>query len=298
MKDYNNIEGKIDAFLKKEMSSDDLKVFQNEINSDEQLRLAVAERKLELQSMELMLEDDLRNKFSKWAKVEGTPTKEKGGFNFLFLIPLFLMAGIALYFFTQNSSEKVTPQSRPLKENTTLDKEPVEKEKSSPAIDKPVKENEVIEKVEAPVLEKSKNKNELNLIAFEPILDDQAIRYAEESNLQVAYKKLKANEYDAAVRLYSNILINSKDDKTKTFPAKFYLGVAYYKNGNYKSAIPYLLEMSGKEYFLLKEDAEWWYLLALIKDDKLSKAKLLLSSISNDKKHGFNLKAISLLEKL
>lgn len=292
----DELNDKIDNYLKGKLSETDVKAFENAMNSDETLAQAVQLSKLEQDSIELLIEDDLRATLSVWkqekerkkpSNTEGVIAPNKNKY-FLFLgVLMSLILLILFYFFNKKENNRV-PQ---INNSLPMDTLPKEQKMTPQNNSIPINNTPI-------VLEK---KTQKTLIKKQEIPIKQEDAYAD-----LAYSFYTHPDYSNEIR---DMTINNADALNSIIEAgqnnDFQLVITLSKSIN-KNSDNYFLsqEMSAHAYFKLNkfleaetlfnlienstkgkimEDANWYRLLCVIALHKNDSATSLLNPLLMNK---------------
>jgi tetratricopeptide (TPR) repeat protein len=310
MSDFEQYE-KIELYLKKELSPDEMKAFENDIKNNPKLAEAVELHRLEWDAMEVLIEADLKKKMTEWhVPFEATPSvffekKEqksnlvntnstpRNRLNWLMGIAasLTLLTVATVWYFNRPQPQK--PEISTIEPTQKIDTPSVflpktnEKTEDKIAVEKPPKQYN--KKVETPNLEDDKNYLAYAYAAYEnegaPTYEDMQVRGGNNENaLDEAGKVYDKKDYKRAIDLLKNTPATDEN-----FSALEILGHAYFQSKNHKAALPVfqnLLKLSGKK---SKEKSEWYLLLCYLSDYKNhnNEYKLLSESILAQKEHAY-----------
>jgi hypothetical protein len=309
MSDFEQYE-KIELYLKKELSPDEMKAFENDIKNNPKLAEAVELHRLEWDAMEVLIEADLKKKMTEWhVPFEVTPSvfseknEEKSNLVNTNSIPrnrLNWLMGIAASL-TLLTVATVWYFNRPQPQKPEITKiEPTQKI-DTPSVFSPIleekKEEKVVEKsqkqdtkkVEIPNIIDDKNYLAYAYEAYEnegaPTYEDMQVRGASNENiLDDAGKAYDKKDYKRAIDLLKNTPVSDEN-----FAALEILAHAEFQSKNHKAALPVfqnLLKLSGKK---SKEKSEWYLLLCYLSDYKNHQLdfKNLSESILAQKEHAY-----------
>jgi negative regulator of sigma E activity len=317
MSDFEQYE-KIELYLKKELTQDEMIAFENDIKNNPKLAEAVKLHRLEWDAMEVLIEADLKKKMTEWhVPFEATPLPKSSASATVFeaktseneakshklsLVQRNWLMGIAAsltlltvatvwYFNRPQQSQK--PEISTIEPNQKVDTPSVflpktnEKTEDKIAVEKPQKQD--IKKVETPNLKDDKNYLAYAYEAYEnegaPKYEDMQIRGANNENIMdEAGKAYDKKDYKRTIDLLKNTPISDEN-----FNALEILAHAYFQSKNTKAALPIfqnLLKLSGKK---SREKSEWYLLLCYLSDYKNHKTdfNLLSESILAQKEHAY-----------
>jgi hypothetical protein len=321
MSDFEQYE-KIELYLKKELTHDEMIAFENDIKNNPKLAEAVELHRLEWDAMEVLIEADLKKKMTEWnVPFEVTP-QPKGSAGSVFsgkndkndntLIVsstsrkrLNWLLGIAASL-TLLTVATVWYFNRPQPQKPEISKtEPIQKidtpSTNTPSVFPPILEDKKEEKlVEKPQKQDTKKveisnlKDDKNYLAYAyeayenegaPTYEDIQMRGTSNENiLDEAGKAYDKKDYKRAIDLLKNTPVSDEN-----FGALEILAHAEFQSKNHKAALPIfqnLLKLSGKK---SKEKSEWYLLLCYLSDYKNHKTeyKLLSESILAQKEHAY-----------
>ncbi len=293
-----SLENRIDAFLKKQMSEQESTRFAQEMKSSPSLADQVASRRLEMEVLELMLEDDLRSKLGKWQNdIQDTPKmkdKEPSPSHRKWIgvmIGLLVLAFVGYWFFTQRqivSPPEELPPAKHLPEQP--EHKSVEESVPVPPLTQP--KEQLPEKKEHST-PKKKNQNQLS-----PKIIAQLDIFEKEVDYPFGVTKSATS---SQTLLDSAILLTNKGKLTnavnvlqqidKTAPiyidAQYYLGLIHFKQNNYKNAIPYFLTVTLNKNYLYIDEVQWLTALAQLKAGHTQTGQNSLNQILNDPEHSY-----------
>jgi tetratricopeptide (TPR) repeat protein len=320
MSDFEQYE-KIELYLKKELTQDEMKAFENDIKNNPKLAEAVELHRLEWDAMEVLIEADLKKKMTEWhTPFEVTPSvfSEKNDKNDSELSVsstsqnrLNWLLGIAASL-TLLTVATVWYFNRPQPQKPEITKiEPTQKT-DTPSVFSPIleekKEEKVVEKTTKKEGEKvglQKSEDDKNYLAYAyeayekegaPTYEDMQVRGGNnESALDEAGKAYDKKDYKRAIDLLKNTPIADEN-----FSALEILAHAEFQSKNHKAALPFfqnLLKLSGKK---SKEKSEWYLLLCYLSDYKNHEIAFesLSKSILAQKEHGYFEETKKLMSKM
>jgi hypothetical protein len=334
MNDFEQYE-KIELYLKKELSPDEMLAFENDIKNNPKLAEAVELHRLEWDAMEVLIEADLKKKMTEWhVPFEVTP-QPKGLAGLVFeakaskneakphkssLVQRNWLMGIAaslmlltvatVWYFnrpqqiqkpeisTIEPPQKIdTPQPNGSAGSVFLPKKDVKTEEKI-AVEKPQKQD--IKKVKTPNIKDDKNYLAYAYEAYEnegaPKYEDMQTRGANNENIMdEAGKAYDKKDYKRAIDLLKNTPVSDEN-----FSALEILAHANFQSKNTKAALPIfqnLLKLSGKK---SREKSEWYLLLCYLSDYKNYKTdfNLLSQTITNNTEHEYLKAAKNLFNKM
>jgi hypothetical protein len=310
MSDFEQYE-KIELYLKKELTHDEMKAFENDIKNNPKLAEAVELHRLEWDAMEVLIEADLKKKMTEWhVPFEVAPSvflekndkndsplsvssTSRNRLNWLLGIAasLTLLTVATVWYFNRPQPQK--PEISKTEPTQKIDTPSVfspkinEKTEDKIATEKPQKQD--TKKVEIPNIKDDKNYLAYAYAAYEnegaPTYEDMQVRGANNENiLDDAGKAYDKKDYKKAIDLLKNTPVSDEN-----FSALEILAHAEFQSKNHKTALPVfqnLLKLSGKK---SKEKSEWYLLLCYLSDYKNHKTEfnVLSESILAQKEHAY-----------
>jgi tetratricopeptide (TPR) repeat protein len=316
MSDFEQYE-KIELYLKKELTQDEMKAFENDIKNNPKLAEAVELHRLEWDAMEVLIEADLKKKMTEWhVPFEATPqpkglagsvfspkndkinralsvsSTSRNRLNWLMGIAasLTFLTVATVWYFKRTQPQK--PEISTIEPTQKIDTPSVfspilEEKKEEKIVEKPQKQD--TKKVETPILKDDKNYFAYAYEAYEnevaPTYEDMQVRGGNNENiLDEAGKAYDKKDFKRAIDLLKNTPATDEN-----FAGLEILAHAYFQSKNTKSALPVfrnLLKLSGKK---SKEKTEWYLLLCYVSDYKNHKMefKALSESILAQKEHTY-----------
>jgi hypothetical protein len=109
-----------------------------------------------------------------------------------------------------------------------------------------------------------------------------------------ALANYKAGKYEDVI---SQLRTLSTDKQTVHYKA-YFLGLSYLANKQPTEAIPLLIQAQSTPLVKLRQKADWFLALAYVKNDQKEKALPMLTRISNDKANPFHPLALRVLQKI
>jgi hypothetical protein len=328
MSDFEQYE-KIELYLKKELTPDEMTAFENDIKNDSKLAEAVELHRLEWDAMEVLIEADLKKKMTEWnvpfevtpqpkglagsvfspkndekSNLVNTNSVPRNRLNWLMGIAasLTLLTVATVWYFNRPQLQK--PEISTIEPSQKIDTPSV----FSPKMKGKTEDNKIVEqsqkqdikKVETPTIKDDKNYPAYAYEAYEnegaPTYEDMQMRGTNNENtLDEAGKAYDKKDYKKVIDLLKNLTATDEN-----FAALEILAHAYFQSKNAKSALPIfqnLLKLSGKK---SKEKSEWYLLLCYLSDYKNHKTKFesLSESILSQKEHAYFEGAKKLLNKM
>lgn len=309
----NSFNDKINDYLEGKLNETDLAAFEEAMSADATLTKAVEVARLEKQSIELLIENDLRAKMKVWksnklaqntANTEGghLPTKKENTVKYLYLAVLVLaILGLILFLLNKNETKNL-PKNIDLPLDTIIKKEEnlappspstkpniaIEQKEKTPKI---TKQNRPTEKENAYVaLVNSMYDNP----DFTNEVRDAHSNTNDTSLLKPILVAWENNDFQSVVSLSysigteSNIYLSSQE----------ILGHAYFKLQKFAEAENTFANIAHLGRGQITESANWYRILCLIPLNKIDDVKTLLNAILLDKKHPRYSDAQKLLDKL
>jgi hypothetical protein len=327
MSDFEQYE-KIELYLKKELTQDEMKTFENDIKNNPKFAEAVELHRLEWDAMEVLIEADLKKKMTEWhLPFEVTPlpkssasatvfeaktSKNEAKSHKLSLVQRNWLMGIAasltllmvatVWYFNRPQPQKpeISTTEPPQKADTPSVFLPKTNEKTNDKIAVETPQKQDVKKVETPNLKDDKNYLAYAYEAYEnegaPKYEDMQIRGANNENIMdEAGKAYDKKDFKSTIELLKNTPISDEN-----FSALEILAHASFQSKNTKAALPVfqnLLKLSGKK---SKEKSEWYLLLCYLSDYKNHKTdfNLLSETITNNTEHEYFKATKNLLNKI
>jgi TolA-binding protein len=245
-----------------------------------------ARQKQEHLALGLLVEDDLRSRLDDWKNQAPRPARP-GWFSGLLL---FLIGAALLLVFFWWLSPKPEPAIEPLPET----RQPVaENPPEPPASPAPATPGEIPETSEQAA------QDYLALAAefAEPVrFGEGDVREGTSTpdTLQTALQLLRQKRYRDGLSLL------------ETFPAghpnyadaQYFQGLAWYEQGHFNRAIPFLKKTAESEAYLYSEQAAWYLLMAYLQNKQAAPARRLARQIAADEGHPYQPRAKALLRRL
>jgi hypothetical protein len=302
----DSFKDKINDYLEGKLNSTDLAAFEQEMYADDALVKAVEVSRLEKQSIELLIENDLRTKMKAWKGektaqkrqyTEGGVSVQKNNYNrrYLYLALLFTnLLIIGFYFFNKKEATinlpktkempldtlpkeiKLTPPTKP----NRINNKPIaaENKKPKPNIEK---EETAIEKEELYVVL-------ANSVYDKPDFSNQTRRVDTTINNKNPLKPImdawKNKDFNEVIALAKIIDTNNGN----YFRSQVILGHAYFNTHKFSEAETIFAYIAQSNTGKISEDAYWYQILCLVASGKTEVAKKLLNAILEDKKHTRN----------
>lgn len=281
----------IDAYLCGRLSEEARSSLEAKILSDSALAEQVEVQRLQLQGLELLLEDDLREKMATWDHTKQKIKQRRIGWGIMISVAAL---GLGLFWITKNSKHK-TPvevkQSPPLQKPTPQD--------SIPAT--PVDSN--IQQPQTPNFKNNlKSKSEpIALLEFKPDIQTDLIdlyktveRGVEDDSLtQTLVVLLTKNALDSAQEL----LLQQSKISPRDFITPFSMATLDLLRGHYASAVQSFEALRQKGPSALTDRVEWYLALAYLANDQDKQAKSVLQKIAKDQGNDFQYRAQRILER-
>ncbi len=322
---------KIDDYLNGNLEGTHLEAFEKALASDETLAVEVEVFRLEKEGVELLVEDDLRNKMNRWTTQlppKNTPntvrkdsygeggeinaiTKPKNRFWLWGGGLLLLGIGSLVWYFTQKKED--TP--KPVIEKRERLQYPAEDPKKPNEIRKPINQKPYNPDIVIEKKPKKQVENKTTSPIDAPKADDPYLTLAyvayEDSDFSsdVRSRSTNDNENDplkSSLEAWDTDNFNQVIRFTQSFQkhnpvyyrAQELLGHAYFKMKNYAFAENVFANIAHAENGNMSEDAEWYELLCLMALKNKKEADALLNKILKDSGHRKNLEAQKLAASL
>ncbi len=302
-----NIQNKIDQYVRGDMSESETSRFEQEIKQDSDLQEAVAVARFEMDAMEYLLEEDLRREAADW---ENNPSPEENqndpsgnnylqwGFGFVLVL---VLAGLAYFHLNQESSptDAPTQQQEPPPPN-----EPIAEEDDLPGQQEILPEDETIDAIPNPNTDQEEKPADTNYEELANYIKNEAYQLpgylsnlksfgadGPDNALSRGIKAFGSGAYQSAIRELEGI-----DPSSDLYASvSSILPHAYFKGGEYeKAARQFKEKMDADPQF--QDEPQWYYLLSLAMDYSKNKetVDILLRQITEDNLHGFNKQALAL----
>ncbi len=250
---------KIERYLQGKMSVAESTAFEQQIAADPALAEQVDLQRFELDSLDFLLEEDLREKFTRW---KNTPPNAGATWRRWWWAPLLVVGIAAVWFFwpapeqtqTPARQETAPPVSTPERPIATKDQpEPTQPEKPAPATP-------------------NTGRQYLALAETNYRLPDRlggTLRTGSPQTptpgnvLAAGIQAYGAGAYPQAVAAFQKI--QETDDPQRYLLAQEWLGHTYFKQKQFAKAAAVFQMLVGKQAGLTtQDDAEWYLLLSLL----------------------------------
>jgi TolA-binding protein len=303
---------KIDAYLKGHLSESETAAFAQQMAEDKDVSKRVAQHKLHIEAMELLLEDDLRENMNTWdAEIEAQTTKTNNGK--IWGWALLILGVLTTLYITLRPKTKQEPPS--IQNNLNIDNLKNKAQKSlienqdtlkNPSL--PPKNNDKTppiqqlqqQKAAIPIAENTiwvkdfLNNSKEDLIAV--VTDLEAAQRSEKTDtvLKESYRFLKNKDYPNAIKTLKNtqnIDGTSRDNREGVYA----LAMAHYLNNDYATAQPLFAKLANNQGFYQVETAEYYAALCKMAMGQMIEAKQQLTIIANDTQHPYSTKATTIL---
>lgn len=294
----HNFKDKINDYLEGKLNETDLAAFEEAMSADATLLKAVEVSRLEKQSIELLIENDLRAKMKVWKsdKLAQKPQYTVGGVleqktNYwsrfaVFGVLLLGFSGAIIYWFNKKEVSDL-PKTKEIQLDT------LQKEQKQTPIVAPNPNIAVEKKVQKPMLKKQEitTKKEDADIAFvnsvydKPDFSNDVRDVDTDINNADIFKPIavvwKNDDFQKVIALTQAV----KPDSDNYFSCQELLGHAYFRTNQFAKAENTFnrIVQTGKGQMV--EDANWYRILCLIAMHNKDTATILLNTILNDKKH-------------
>lgn len=319
---YNRIED----YLLQRMSAAERLTFETELSNNEALSAQFQQQQLEHEAMDFFVEKDLRQKLEIWKNAphndgdnntntttasltKNTPTSPNR-FLFWWLFPVFFLGATLLWFWQTPEEDivedtkletkipkgrKVEPQQRDIVPINT----PEEKE----ATPLPISEEKKVEqpKQKTPTTSEPKPDKDTQMIALAeevyttPSFEGFQLRNTETNQLDSIITNLAAGKIAEAIAPLQSLKQTIPDD----LRIDYLLGLTYYHQKDFTSAIPYLTTTLEKDIDNIDiEETQWRLAIAYLQTQQLDVAKKILSAIAKDAGHSKEQGAVDLLGKI
>jgi hypothetical protein len=287
---------KIDNYLKGKLNETELKAFENAMNSDEALAQAVQLSKLENDSIELLIEDDLRAQMSVWKqeKAHKMPSNTEGVVSpknnkyFLFFGALIILILITLFYFLNKKENNPTPQinnSLPI-DSLPKEEKTIPQNNSNPINNPPI----VLEKkTQKPLIKKQEI-----TIKKEDAYSDLAYSFYKDFDYSNEVRDLttnNSNAFNPIIEAWQNndfqlvITLCKPIDKNSDnyFISQEMSAHAYFKLNKFSEAANLFNSIANSAKGEIIEHANWYRLLCLIALHKNESATILLNQLLANK---------------
>lgn len=281
----------IDAYLRGRLSEEARSSLEAKILSDPALAEQVEAQRLQLQGLELLLEDDLREKMTHWDDLKRLSKRRKIIWGTIISLTV---VGLGFFWMTKYFKHKTVPTTKeqsPYIQPIPPDSPP------SPANDSNVQQ------IQTPKLNtKLKSKSEpIVLLEFKPGIQGNLIALYEiqqrgtdrDSLAQIMLVLLKSNDFNSAQQLLLQQAKNAPPD----FISSFSHATLDLLLGRYAGAVQAFEGLLQKEPNVLTDRVEWYLALAYLANAQNKQAETLLRKIAGDKGNDFQNLAQRLLDR-
>ena len=299
---------KIDNYLKGQLNETDLKTFEAAINADESLAKAVAVFKLEKEAIELLIEDDLRAKTTRWKseKINKKPPSFlsfsrntegvsflKNKYFYLFLSLLIALILIAFLYLINAKKALNTPIDKLKRNELRLDTIKKEQKTIPNSINKtPIKTDNKIQKSIVNIPKTAIEKEDNYLVLVNSMYDNPdfsetnrdintviySMRFNTFKNLTNAWR---SDDFKQVIVLSESIKAND----TNYLNSQEITAHAYFKLNQFSKAEMLFSAIIPSTKGEMSENAQWYRLLCLMALHKNDAAIMLLNTLLNEEKH-------------
>lgn len=132
---------------------------------------------------------------------------------------------------------------------------------------------------------------------YEDVIEDYNMK--ESDLLTIAMAAYREEQYAVAMKTLNRFLneVDSITPENRT-ASEFYLAISNLGTGNTNTAIGQFQQIADNADNRFQEQADWYIVLANIKKHKIEKARILLTKIQSNPKHGYYEEAKILLKAL
>lgn len=281
----------IDAYLCGRLSEEARSSLEAKILSDPVLAEQVEAQRFQLQGLELLLEDDLREKMTHWDDLKQQSKRRKITWGTIIVLTVL---GLGFFLITKNPKQKTAPATKgqpPSMQSTP------QNSTHTPALDSNTQQ------IQAPKpSSKLKPKSEpIAILEFKQGIQDNLIdlyqvqqRGTDQDSLaQVMLVLLKNNDLNSAQQLLRQQTPNAPPD----FIRSFSLATLDLLLGRHSSAVRAFERLLQTEPNVLTDRVEWYLALAYLANAQNEKAGTLLRKIAGDKGNDFQDLAQRLFER-
>lgn len=197
--------------------------------------------------------------------------------------------------------EEIAPPEEVIVQEEEIKEQEEEQKEVIPEDQLPTESKEVIaqedtpkEKIPSPVEEAPDIDYGAIAAAFsEPVayVDFRGTVRGGDNTLDQALDSLEANKLAQGIAILEQLKAANEQDMDATF----YLGLSYFKEGQYEKAISYLKPIAESTY-LLNETAQWQLGLSYLQSGKIEEGKAAIEAIATDVGHTFEEAAKGVLE--
>ncbi len=298
---------KIESYLRGDMPPAEVAEFEQQMSENPDLEMLVDMQRMEHDTMELLLEDELRAKMKTW---QNTPPPTSGsGSNWRLWIwgsLLVVLTSVTIYFWI-NHSARTTNTTSPQKEQevkkksdlrvaTENGKEPSSEEQIAPEQKSPTQKN-----MPTP---RRNPANEYLALATEAYnmpgeLNLRSGNDTQTTPLDVGMKAFAAKDYKKAIEELSQL--SPEIGAVYYERAQELLGHAYFQNKQYREAARIFEPMANDPDFPeVRQYGEWYLLLSLLPNYEANRNRIdtLLQNITENPRHTYHDQAVALKEKI
>lgn len=313
---------RIEKYVRGKLPKAEAASLEKEMVENEAMREAVEMARFEMEGMEYLLEQDLREQMGQWKEAEVLDEKEnpKADSDYgKWLWGLFGVVGLllAIFYFTNiGDDENFAPANNEVKQDAPKDDRPIATDKTTPIDEtgipdekKEVAKDDKTNLPNQPVQKSNPLAPEADyeelyayvkteLYTSPSLFDDNGLKSPAkdgESVISKGKKAFVAGEYAKAVKLLESIAPKNNEYEAAKEP----LAHAYFKNGQFAKATKLFKEITDESSFL-KDEPEWYWLLSLMADYEKNKkeANQLLNEIIKNNDHQYHKQAAILKSKL
>ena len=286
----------IERYLRKKMSEEETSDFENKIRKDSALKKEVEHQRFELETIDLMEEDILRENFNKYESEIPNDDNSSSFFYLnkkLFWTSIILIGVISIIIgltflgrigsAPKNGNEEINIG----KEESISNPEEFQNEINTPP--NSIDTNGLIDKVKDKILDKDKSTNDssqpdgdtLKLALADPFLiSPHTVEYFKGSNSMILIKELyNTKEYDNLINLVDSLLNDPNPLDFDHTEVLFLRGLSFLYSGNYLSAekdFSKVLESSQEQFH---DKARWFLALSYLKSGQFQIAENTLEEI-------------------
>lgn len=281
----------IDAYLCGRLSEEARSSLEAKILSDPALAEQVEAQRLQLQGLELLLEDDLREKMTHWDDLKQQSKRRKIVWGTIISLTV---VGLGFFWMTKNFKHKTAPTTKeqsPSMQSIPQDSSPLPPlDSNTRQIQTPKRNNKLKTKSEPIALLEFKQGIQDNLIDLYEIQQRGSDR---DSLAQTMLVLLKSNDLNSAQQLLLQEARNAPPD----FISSFSHATLDLLLGRYAGAVQAFEGLLQKEPSVLTDRVEWYLALAYLANAQNKQAETLLRKIAGDKGNDFQGLAQRLLER-
>lgn len=271
---------RIEAYLRGDLSPEEQATLEAEIAGDPALSAQVAIQKVQRKTVELLIEDNLRASVKTWRTELESRKPVDALRSKIRKIPFWAILGITagllilvyLLFPGPDKVKTVLPTDKAEKSVTPPQVTPTLPQASLPQKESPQKSS-ASEKIPAA----TKYLALANQFREKPDFARNTLRSSAklEQRFKVAMDLLGQKQYEAAI----DSLNKFETGDPLYASAQYNIGCAYYVQGKYQAAIPFLKNTSNDDNFIYADNAQWYLTLSLLASGNLKEAKTQLSKV-------------------